>query len=131
MSKVIAAPEKLEILTDEGEPKKYLKNTWRGTIALYERFTLAQIEAIDKADDDIVAASKAATGKGIRFTLLDKAKLPAILLCVEKWNLTDFPETVTLETFPLTPRRTSHLFIDWVWSEIRAIQFGELEVPNE
>ena len=67
----------------------------------------------------------------IFFTILDKPQLSSILLCVEKWELVNFPESVTADTFPFSPRKDSHELIAWLFGEIRKVYLGELEVPNE
>jgi hypothetical protein len=41
------------------------------------------------------------------------------------------PDPVTFEAIPLTPRPESHAFIDWIFSEIKKIYLGELQIPNE
>jgi Uma2 family endonuclease len=58
---------------------------------------------------------------------LDAEKLPAVLACVEKWELENFNP----EPFPASPRGASHKLIDFIFSELVTIYMGEKEVPNE
>ena len=98
-----------------------------GTVTIYDRLVLSQVELVENALLDIPEADK---GGRVRFTSLDKPKLPALLACVEKWELSNFPETVTLETFPLTPRKEAHNLIEQIFEEIRLVYNGEVEIPN-
>ena len=66
----------------------------------------------------------------IFFTVMDKPQLAGILACVEKWELSNFPENVTIETFPFSPRKASHELIEWLFGEIRKVYLGELDIPN-
>lgn len=60
----------------------------------------------------------------------DKFFIPALLMCVEKFDVENIPEKPTLETFPLTPRGKSQQFIDFLWAQLENIYAGEVEVPN-
>lgn len=62
-------------------------------------------------------------------SVIDGNQLPAIIACVEKWNIEGL-EGVTLETFPASPRKDSHDFIDWLFKEILAVYLGEVAIPN-
>ena len=99
---------------------------WTGTVTLAEPLTLPQVEKIEAAMD-----FRPGESEKVWFTTLDREKLPAILACVEKWELKGFPESVTIETFPLTPRPASHKLVDWLWGELWKVYIGELEIPNE
>lgn len=59
-------------------------------------------------------------------SVIDEMKLPAIMGCVEKWELENF----TPDPFPASPRIDSHKLIDWLFGEILQIYFGEAIVPN-
>ena len=50
---------------------------------------------------------------------------------VEKWDLDNFPEDVTPETFPSTPLSDSDALIIWLSREINSLVAGTEEVPNE
>lgn len=71
------------------------------------------------------------SGGRIWMSIVDEKMLPAICLCVSKWELFGFPETVTPDNFPATPRPESHKLIKWLFDEIYKVYLGELEIPNE
>ncbi len=74
---------------------------------------------------------KEKTQSVVRMTDDDKPKLPALLACVEAWNISNFPEKVSVETFPLTPRREAHNLVVKIFDAIKDIYNGEQEIPNE
>lgn len=61
----------------------------------------------------------------------DRAFLPSVLLCVKEWHLKNVPESVTLESFPMTPRGEAHALVEWLWTELLVIYQGETDIPNE
>ena len=65
------------------------------------------------------------------YTVADKRQLPAIFACVEKWDLSNFPKEPSPQNFPMSPREDSHKLIDWLFSEIKKVYYGEAEIPNE
>ena len=73
---------------------------------------------------------EAKEGDTVWLTVIDGQLLPAILSCVEKWELANFPETVTVDTFPFSPRIESHKLQEWIFEEISKVYGGEIEVPN-
>jgi len=106
-------------------------SAWRGTVEIFDRLHLSQVELVEEAllDEGEQVKNIPESGR-IRFTQLDKPKLPALLACVEKWNLSDFPDSVTVDTFPMTPRKAAHELIETIFDEIRKVFNGELQVPN-
>jgi hypothetical protein len=105
---------------------------WAGSVTLADPLNMAQGELIEAG---MVRAEPDKDGT-VRYTVMDKPQIPAIIACVEKWELKDFPEPgksekPTPENFPWSPRKDSHELIEWLYSEIRKIYLGELEVPNE
>jgi hypothetical protein len=76
-------------------------------------------------------ADTAAEGNNVEWTRLDDGAVKAILVCVEKWELENFPEIVTAENFPASPRLDSHKLIDWLFGEIIKIYTGDAQIPNE
>jgi hypothetical protein len=64
-------------------------------------------------------------------TVADKRQLPAIFACVEKWELANMPEKLTIDNFPASPRGDSHRLIEWLFEEICKVFNGEKEIPNE
>ena len=102
---------------------------WAGTVTIADPLTLPQVELFEAA---LELPAEAADKDGRVFlTVLDKPQIPALLACVEKWALSGFPESVTADTFPMTPRKASHDLIAWLFGEIRKVYLGELEIPNE
>lgn len=104
---------------------------FEGTIQLPARLTILQCSEIDKAfgnPNDLLSDNKS---ERVWYSVSDMRVIPALLACVEKWNIKDFPENLSLENFPATPRAESHKFISWVWSELKDIYFGERNIPNE
>lgn len=101
--------------------------TYKGSVRICDRLTLSQVELIEAA---IYDAPEIVDGK-VKLTSLDKPRIPAILACVEKWELPNFPEDLSIDNFPLSPRRETHNLIDRIFSEIAKIYNGEQEIPNE
>ncbi len=101
--------------------------TWTGTVTIFDRLVLSQVELVEAALSDMPPITE---GK-VALTALDKPRLPALLACVEKWELKGFPDPVTVENFPLTPRRQAHDLIMQIFAEIAKVYNGELDVPNE
>lgn len=58
------------------------------------------------------------------------AMIPGVCAVVERWELTNFPEMVTPETFPATPRWKIAALLVWLTREIDAVAFGDGD-PNE
>ena len=124
MSKKITLPERFSIFTKEGEPKKTAKNPWLGTVAFFDNLTLPQVKAIEDVMENKF--------NGFQYlTAFDEVKLPALLKCVEKWELINFPKEPTVDTVPLSPRKTSHAFVEFLWDELIKIYSEDQLVPNE
>lgn len=66
----------------------------------------------------------------IWLSIIDEAKLPAVFACVEKWELANMPEGLSVETFPASPRVDSHKLVDFIFGELLKVYFGEAIVPN-
>ena len=112
MSKVITSPSK----------------RWPGTVTIADPLNMAHVDALEKAmswPDDVQ------DGKPILYTVMDKPAVSALLVCVEAWNLENFPSPPTAETFPFSPRKDSHDLIQWIFEEIRQVYLGEQLIPNE
>jgi hypothetical protein len=99
---------------------------WSGSVVIADPLTIPQAQAIEAG----MSKPEAGDDGRLWLTVIDKMQLPAILACVEKWDLANMPETVTIDTFPASPRADSHKLIDWLFSEIRGVYFGEASVPN-
>lgn len=106
---------------------KIESKVWTGTVTIFDRLVLPQVELIEAAlfDEPPVKSDK------VKLTDLDRPKLPALIACVEKWEINGFPEPVTVDNFPLSPRRETHNLIEQIFREIAKVYNGELEIPNE
>ncbi len=81
--------------------------------------------------EKVIEAAGAINKDGrVLLSVYDNILIPAVLACVEKWNLSGFPELVTYETFPATPRRASSDLLRWLWGEIYSVYLGEIDIPN-
>lgn len=101
---------------------------WPGSVTIADPITLPQAKLIENAMRPI----ESDTGDGRVFlSTVDEARLPAIFACVEKWELDNLPDDMTLETFPASPRGDSHKLAEWIFRELLAVYFGESVVPNE
>lgn len=99
---------------------------WPGTVTISDPLTLPQAEAINDARRYFYDNRKA-EGEYISYLDLDKPRIPAILICVEKWDLQNFSP----DPFPMSPEKTRHSLVNWLWQELEAIYDAEDEVPNE
>lgn len=119
-------------------PVKYFP----GSVTLHDPLTMPMVLAFEQALDDTAKEvepsafiSKALDEKKEKqlmtwTSVQDKNFLPVVLLCVEKWELANFPEKVTADTFPASPRGASHELLNWLVTEIDRVYTGEAQVPN-
>lgn len=85
------------------------------TFPAFQKF----VEALDKANAAELQSD------------YDAAILPGVIACVERWEIGNFPEVVTAETFPATPRKASNQIIMWLVREITKLITEADEVPNK
>ena len=102
---------------------------WAGTVTIADPLTLPQAAVIEDSISDYEPIK--GNVKIVNLRIIDEKQLPVIFACVEKWELANFPESVTLETFPASPRAASHNLVSWIFQEIIKVYFGEAEIPNE
>ena len=105
---------------------------FQGEIHIHDPLTLPMILAIEEAQragSECFEDAKLKPGK--TWSNVDDAWMPAILKCVEKFEITGFPEIVTRENFPASPRIASRRFITWLINTLADIYIGEEEIPNE
>lgn len=109
---------------------------WKGTVTLADYFNHEQVTLIE----DAFSLPEELKDQAELFkSVMDKKKVAAILKCVTEWHIVSaedkkippFPNPPTADTFPFTPRPASSKFIEWLFSEVRKIYFGELQIPNE
>ena len=72
----------------------------------------------------------------IYYTVTDETAIPAIIACVENWNLSETlklreDEPLSPDNFIFSPREETHELIAWIFGEIRKVYLGEKEIPNE
>jgi len=96
---------------------------WPGDILLYDPLTEPQCAAIERALVDAEARSKAEPPP--TRSELDGILVPAVLLCVEKNDLTNWPGY-----FPATPKVSSAKLLAWLLEEILSLYKEADEIPN-
>ena len=101
---------------------------WPGSVTIADPMNLPQVELVEAG---LEWPDELQEGKSVLFTVLDKPAIPALLACVEKWELANVPAELSADNFPMTPRKDSHDLIGWLFGEIRKVYFGEIEIPNE
>lgn len=99
---------------------------FEGSVMIADPLTLAQAHVIEAG---MRPPEKDADGRWW-LTDEDELKLPAVLACVEKWEIPAIPEGVTLHTFPFSPRPQTHKLIDLVFTALKRIYIGEINIPN-
>lgn len=99
---------------------------WPGEVVLSDPLTFPQVLKLEEALREAQAA-----GDNISMTRMNYLLLPGILACVERFNLDGFPETVTADTFPATPRVASAELIAWLINEVMDLYRNAVEIPNE
>lgn len=106
---------------------------WTGYVTLADPLSLPQAELWEQSIQMPASNDKEMPAKDEErtwFTKNDKVCAPAVLACVEKWELENF-ELLPDGSLPWTPRTESHNLIVWLHNEIYKIYIGEVIVPNE
>ena len=98
-------------------------------MVLHDPLTYPQVIAYQDAISDVVKLME--DGKEPTLQRLNFALLPGIFACVEKWNLENIPENLTIESFPATPMQAAGELIDWLREEVLLLITQATEVPNE
>jgi hypothetical protein len=94
---------------------------WPGKITISDPLTFPQVQAIEDATGEDGELKK------LRGSKLSARILPAVLACVEKWELDNF----TPDPFPASPVISSSQLIVFVFNEIMEVYIGERDIPNE
>jgi hypothetical protein len=122
---------------------KVIKSTverWTGSVTFCDPLTAPQVFAIEDALDETAEAEPSSflalnSKEGVELSWPSRrtyAYIPALIACIEKFELKDFPEEVTRDTWPLTPRDDASILVANLFSELIMIYRGEVaEVPNE
>lgn len=98
---------------------------WAGSVTIADPLTIPQAHLIEAG-----LHRPESDGEKVWLTVIDEMRLPAIMACVEKWELENMPQPVTVETFPASPRGDSHKLIEWLFNQILQVYFGEALIPN-
>ena len=99
---------------------------WAGSVVIAEPLTIPQAQLIEQG---MTKPEEGADGR-VWLSVIDGQQLPAIFGCVEKWELANMPENLTIDNFPGSPRVDSHKLIDWLFGELREVYLGESIIPN-
>jgi hypothetical protein len=106
MSKVITSPVK----------------RWPGTVTLADPLSFPQAIAVEEALDTVRDSDNPSRQE------INHALLPAIMGCVEKWNLEGMADPP--DPFPATPSVSSAQLLSWLFREVTALFMEDTEVPN-
>ncbi len=117
---------------------------WAGSVTFCDPLTAPQVFAIEDALDEIAEIEPSAFKRSQKKSRKKKGKvelkwqsrfnyayLPAIILCVESWDLKNFPENVTRDTFPFIQSNDATILISNLFTELMKIYNEESTVPNE
>lgn len=99
-----------------------------GTVTICDQLFQPQVDVIEDALNLLDGLDPEIK---YRTSMFDKGQIPAVLACVEKWELKDYPVPTSPDTVLLSPRKATHELILWIFNEIVAVYLGEKEVPNE
>ncbi len=100
-----------------------------GSVTIADPLTISQAQLIE-AGMRLPEDETAKDGR-VWLSVVDANQLPAVLGCVEKWDLANISESPTMETFPASPRAETHKLVAWIFSELMKVYFGEADIPNE
>ena len=97
---------------------------WPGRVILPDYLTAPQ----DAAFEDALAEARNfdPETQGAHYT---NALIPGVLACVEKWELEGFPQPITADNFPKTPRQSFAELLAFLIREVTKIYEDE-PVPN-
>ena len=104
---------------------------WPGTVGLRENLYLPQTTAVLDAVDE-VGFLKKKDGEQITIKLQDHLTLlPAILDCIEEWNIEGLERPTSEKDFPGNPLGAANRLASWLFNEVfDLVMFGDT-VPNE
>ena len=92
-----------------------------GFVILYSPLTLPQVIAIQDAWDDVKLLGDEITSAKHSFALL-----PALIGCVETWEIQwhpEIPDPPTRETFPASPSESSAGLVVWLIKQINLLLY--------
>lgn len=94
-----------------------------GTVTLWDPIPLPRVLAYEASIAKIRALEASSN------STISEACIPGILQCIEEINIEGFPENVTFENWPFTPRWAAAKLVAWIMKEIDIIVDGE-QVPE-
>ena len=103
---------------------------WGGNITIHSHLTYPQVIAYESS----IAAGQEYLeehGEDAMTAVYNHLVLPGVIGCIEEWELADFPETVTADTFPATPRVAAAKLLVWVIESIRETMRDDEDIPND
>jgi len=104
---------------------------WPGTIGLRENLYLPETTAIMDVLEEIGFFGHD-EGEGFTIQLKDHLKLiPAILVCIEEWNLEGLERPTGADDFPGNPLSDVSRLASWLFNEVADIVISGDTVPNE
>ena len=109
MSKVIISPVK----------------KWPGTVTISDPLDIPQYLEVEK-----MIRERRGLDDGATWGQVQSISAPAVFACVEKWDLSGFPDMFSPEKFPMTPRAASIGLMTWLITEITALFTEAEEAPN-
>lgn len=104
---------------------------FKGTVELSDPLTFPQVIGFQDAIRETMKLISEDGRENIVLAKLHFALLPGILPCVEKWELENLPEKLTIKNFPATPMTAAGLLVDWLRDEILSLVVEAESVPNE
>ena len=105
----------------------YTSEKWGGSVTLSDPLTIAQEAEWEYS----YSAMQAARERGGEISALVVALLPGINACVEKWELKDFPERPTLDSWPRHQKMESAKLLACLVKNILDLYNDAQTVPNE
>lgn len=97
---------------------------WPGYILFHDPIPLVHVLAFENAINGVDRNKFSSSSSQVLL-------LPSILPCVAEWHLEGFPENVTADSFPGTPRKDSSILISALINAITKIYAGDEETaPN-
>ena len=110
-----------------------------GYVVISDPLTIPQTIAFE---DAMAAAQEGARKRGDVITVEEKERintlsphylhdvLAGVVECVEEWHISGFPQNVTADTFPGTPKIATAQLIAWLIGEISGLYSEAEQVPN-
>jgi hypothetical protein len=115
---------------DATKTEEYIDAHFSGSVTFSNPLSLDQEAAFEEAG---AAAREVMNRAGnLAPSAIMRAALPGILSCVEKWDLTNVPAEVSMDSWPLRPRVQVADLFSWLMTEITKLYTDSTEptAPN-